>query len=76
MVADHPVTLVLDADELLVLAQCYQGSYATPYHEHEVFILGRNTRLHLLEHTLSKLAASGVDTRQTQVLQWSMCPRL
>ncbi|XP_021919226.1 uncharacterized protein LOC110829619 isoform X2 [Zootermopsis nevadensis] len=70
----HPVTLVLDADELLVLAQCYQGDYATPYHDHEVFILGRNTKGHLLDQTLSKLAANGLDTRQAQVLQWSMCP--
>jgi hypothetical protein len=73
--AAHPVTLVLDSDELLVLALCYQGDYATPYHDHEVFILGRNTKNHLLGHTLSKLAASGLDTRQAQVLQWSMCTR-
>jgi hypothetical protein len=75
-VAAHPVTLVLDVGELLVIAQCYQGHYSTPYHDHEVFILGRTTRRHLLDHTLNKLASSGMDTRHTQVLLWSMCPNL
>jgi hypothetical protein len=75
-VAAHPVTLVLDVGELLVIAQCYQGDYATPYHDHEVFILGRTTRRHPLDRTLNKLAASGMDTRHTQVLLWSMCPNV
>jgi hypothetical protein len=75
-VAAHPVTLVLDVGELLLIAQCYQGDYATPYHDHEVFISGRTMQRHLLDHTLNKLASSGMDTNHTQVLLWSMCPNL
>jgi len=70
------VTLVMEDDEFLVLGRCYQGDYATPYHDHEVFILGRSTQRNFLDQTLKNLAASGVDTRQAQVLQWSMCPSL